>query len=198
MFLDRIIQTRFICLVFLIIIISSNHLQSQVTTLWNSDTSFYFYESGPNAENLIAKKVTFDTNLNKNEILDSVASFLSDNYFFTKNNYFRGKRKISIDIKNITEINLANRIYSIATVNIDDPDKICMGTYFQGSTGGYNTFLLLVSNLLQPQLEIPLLDGIIFLYNGEELKNMDHINLEGLISEREIDSIVKKNLDIKN
>ncbi|MGB5529988.1 MAG: hypothetical protein WBQ32_08455, partial [Ignavibacteriaceae bacterium] len=61
-----------------------------------------------------------------------------------------------------------------------------------GSTGGYITFLLLVSNLLQPQLEIPLLDGIIFLYNNEELQNMDHINLEGLISEREIDNKVRR------
>jgi len=54
--------------------------------------------------------------------------------------------------------------------NIDDPDKICMTTYFQGSTGGYVTFLMLVSNLMQPQFEYPLLDGINFLYNNLELK----------------------------
>ena len=67
-----------------------------------------------------------------------------------------------------------------------------MATYFQGSTGGYNTYLTLVSNFMQPQLSTPLLDGIIFIYNDEELKTMDHINLEGLISEREIDNLVRK------
>ena len=67
-----------------------------------------------------------------------------------------------------------------------------MGTYFQGSTGGRITFLMLVSNLIQPQLEYPLLDGVIILYNSEELKQLDHINLEGLISEREIDNAVRR------
>ncbi|MGB5289058.1 MAG: hypothetical protein WBN42_11270 [Ignavibacteriaceae bacterium] len=180
--------------VFLIVILNQTHLYSQATTLWNYDTSFYFYkmDSHSNAENLITEKIIFDSKLTKKEVLDSIATFLTNTYFIPRNKYYETKRKISIDIKGINEINLSNRIYSIATVNIDDPDKICMGSYFQGSTGGYITFLLLVSNLLQPQLEIPLLDGIIFLYNNEELQNMDHINLEGLISEREIDNKVRR------
>jgi len=180
--------------VFLIIVITSNQLYSQVTSLSNSDTSFYFYkmDSLSNAENLISEKVNFGAELNKKEILDSTASFLSNTYFLTSNKYYKGKQKINIELKGIAEINLPDRTYLVATVNIDDPDKICMTTYFQGSSGGFSTFLLLVSNLMQPQLEIPLLDGIIFLYNNEELKNMDHINLEGLISEREIDNKVRE------
>ena len=47
-----------------------------------------------------------------------------------------------------------------------------MTTFFQGSTGGYNTYLTLVSNFMQPQLSTPLLDAIIFIYNDEELKTM--------------------------
>ena len=175
-------------------ILNLNQLHSQVNSLWNSDTSFYFYkmDSLSNAENLISEKVNFDAKLNKKEILDSTASFLSNTYFLTSNKYYTGKRKIRIDIKSIAEINLPDRTYSVATVNIDDPDKICMGTYFQGSTGGFITFLMLVSNLMQPQLKTPLIYGLIILYNNTELKGMDHINLEGLISEREIDSIVRQ------
>jgi len=149
-------------------------------------------DSLSNAENLILEKINFDAKLNKKEILNSTASFLSNTYFLPRNKYYIGKRKISIDIKGITEINLPDRTYSVATVNIDDPDTICMGTYFQGSTGGFITYLMLVSNLMQPQLKTPLLDGLIILYNNNELKGMDHINLEGLISEREIDNIVRQ------
>lgn len=39
---------------------------------------------------------------------------------------------------------------------------------------------------MQPQLKDPLLDGIIFLYNKSELKEMDHIRLSGIITERGI------------
>jgi len=185
-------RSKFNYAVFLIIVITSNQLLSQVTSLWNSDTSFYFFTSDSNAENLIATKIIFDTKLNTKEILDSTASFLSNTYFLPQNKYYKGKQKINIELKGIAEINFPDRSYSIATVNIDDSDKICMGTYFQGSTGGFITFLMLVSNLIQPQLKTPLLDGLIILYNNTELKLMDHIILEGLISEREIDNLVRQ------
>lgn len=178
--------------VYLMTILNSNQLHAQVTSLWNSDTSFCFYTSDSNAENLIATKVIFDSELTKEEILDSVASYLSNTYFTPKHKYYEGKQNISITIMDITTIDLSNRKHSIATVNIDDPDKICMGIYFQGSTGGFITFLMLVSNLMQPQRNTPLIDGLIILYNNTELKVMDHINLEGLISEREIDNIVRQ------
>ena len=180
--------------VYFMTILNSNQLYSQVTSLWNSDTSFYFYkmDSFSNAENLIATKFIFDGELTKEEILDSVASYLSSTYFIPKHKYYEGKKNISITIKTITTIDLPNRKHSIATVDIDDPDKICMGTYFQGSAGGRITFLMLVANFMQPQLKTPLLDGLIVLYNNTELKGMDHINLEGLISEREIDNLVRQ------
>jgi hypothetical protein len=186
-------KIKFNYFVFLIIIVNSTYLHSQVAALWNSDSSFYFYkiDSLSNAENLTLEKVNFNHGLTKEAILDSISSFLSNTYFIPKNKHYEGKRKISIGIHGVTEINLPDRTYSIATVNIDDPDKICMGTYFQGSTGGFITFLMLVSNLMQPQLKLPLLEGVFFLYNNEELKNIDHINLEGLISEREVDRIVR-------
>ncbi len=178
--------------VYLMTILNLNQLHSQVTSLWNSDTSFCFYTSDSNAENLIATKVIFDSELTKEEILDSVASYLSNTYFIPRHKYYEGKQNISITIMDITTIDLPNKKHSIATVDIDDPDKICMGTYFQGSAGGRITFLMLVANFMQPQLKYPLLDGLIILYNNTELKVMDHINLEGLISEREIDNLVRQ------
>ncbi|MDZ7625468.1 MAG: hypothetical protein U5J96_13625 [Ignavibacteriaceae bacterium] len=175
-------KSELIYFVFLMLIFNSNHLQSQVKSLRNSDTSYYFYklDSLSNSETLIMDQIIFDEKVNKKEILDSIARFISNSYFIPKNKYYEGKRKISISIQGTTEINLLDRNYSIATVNIDDPDKICMGIYFQGSSGGFSTFLILVSNLFQPQLNIPLLDGVIFLYNNTQLKMMDHIKFRGI------------------
>jgi len=187
-------KVRFNQIVLLLILFSASQLRPQITSHWNSDTSFYFYTSDSNAKDLIATKVIYDSKLTKEEILDSVASYLSNTYFIPKHKYYEGKQKIIITIMDITSIDLTNRKYSIATVGIDDPDKICMGTYFQGSAGGKITFLMLIANFMQPQLKYPLLDGLIILYNNTELKGMDHINLEGLISEREIDNTVRQAL----
>lgn len=185
---------RYIYVVILLLFISTTYSQSHNILNWNNDTSFYFYSTDVNAENLIRIKINFENNLDKKEILDSIASQLTSTYFFPKNNFSEKKRKINIRLQMINEIILPERNYYIATVNIEDPDKICLTAYFQGSTGGYITFLILVSNFMQPQLKNPLIDGIVFLYNDAELKMMDHINLEGLISEREIDNIVRNKL----
>jgi len=184
---------KFLGIIIFIVIFSSNQMLSQGLLSWNKDTSYYLYKIDylSNTEKLIAEKITFDINLTKKQILDSLASFLSQTFFVTENKFFESKKKIKISIQKIIKLNLPERKCLIAVVNIDDQDQICMTTYFQGTTGGNNTFLMLVSNLMQPQLEFPLIDGVIILYNGTELKNMDHINLEGLISEREIDKYIR-------
>jgi len=183
---------RYIHIGLLLFFICTAQLKPQVTSNWNADTTFYFYFPDSNAEHLVATSVIFNDKLNNKKILDSIAAYLSNTYFVPKYKYYNNKVKIKIRIQDITIINTPNKNYSIATVNIEDPAKICMGIYFQGSTGGYNTFLMLVANLMQPQLEYPLLDAVIFLYNSEELEQMDHINLKGIISEREIDNLVRR------
>ena len=185
---------RYIYMNLILILICITYSKPQSKTNWNTDTTFYYYTIDANAENLIRKRINFEKNFDKKEILDSIASYLTNTYFLPKNKYYVGKRKISINVQKMTAINLSDNTIFIATVNIDDPDKICLGVYFQGSTGGHNTFLMLVANLMQPQLAIPLLDGIIFLYNDEEVRALDHINLEGLISEREINDLVRKSI----
>lgn len=176
--------------VILLLIPAFQTLKSQISSQWNSDSSYYLYQAVD--ENLVSHKVTFNQNLTKKEILDSVANYLTDILFVTSNEYYKDKRKIMITVQKLTPIEVLTRIFYIATININDPDKVSMTTFFQGSTGGYNTYLTLMSNFMQPQLAIPLLDGIIFTYNNEELKAMDHINLEGLISEREFNDVVRK------
>ena len=173
-----------------IIIFQTNIIEAQIISRWNQDSLFYFYS--PVDENLTAQKTSFVHSMTKEEILDSITSFLSSTYFASKNEYYKNKTKIKIELDSLITVNAQNRVYRIAVINISDPDEICLGYYFQGTSGGYSTFLTLVANLMQPQKKIPLLDGIIFLYNEKELKEMDHINLEGLISEGEIDNGIKK------
>ena len=52
---------RYNYIVLLLIFFSANQMQPQIISSWNSDTSFYFYTSDSNAENLIATKVIFDS-----------------------------------------------------------------------------------------------------------------------------------------
>ena len=176
----------------LLIILPLNSLKSQIISHWGEDSSYYLYQSID--ENLIPHKITFNQNLSKKEVLDSIANYLTVKFFVMSNKYYKDKRKIVVTVQKVTLIEVHNQIFYIASININDPDKVCMTTFFQGSTGAYNTYLTLVSNFIQPQLVTPLLDGIVFTYNDEELKPMDHINLEGLISEREIDNLVRRML----
>jgi len=185
-------RKNYLYIVFCILIIQPFYLQAQNSSLWNRESSIYFYKLMD--EKLDVEQVFFDNTFTREQILDSLASFLTANYFVPKNKYYQNKAKISINIDSIITLDSTNRQYRIAVVNIQDPDKICMGLYFQGSSGGHNTFLMLISNLMQPQLKEPFIDGIIFLYNNSELKDMDHIYLQGLFSEREIDRIVRKEL----
>ena len=185
-------RKNYLYIVFCILIIQPIYIQAQFSSLWNRESSIYFYKFMDGE--IDVEQVTFDEALTREQILDSLASFLTVNYFVPKNKYYQKKAKISINIDSIITLDSTDRQYRIAVVNIQDSDKICMTLYFQGSSGGHNTFLMLISNLMQPQLKEPLLDGIIFLYNNSELKEMDHIYLQGLFSEREIDRIVWKAL----
>ncbi|MCH8033504.1 MAG: hypothetical protein IH950_07095 [Bacteroidetes bacterium] len=186
-------RKNYLYIVFSIIIFQPIYIQAQISSVWNRESSIYYYKFID--EKLDAEKVTFDKTFTREQILDSLASFLTVNYFVPKNKYYQNKAKISINIDSIMAFNSTDRQYRIAVVNIQDFDKICMTLYFQGSSGGQNTYIMLVSNLMQPQLKDPLLDGIIFLYNNSELKGMDHINLSGIISERGIDFGIREALE---
>jgi hypothetical protein len=48
------------------------------------------------------------------------------------------------------------------------------------------------ATFMQPHLSPPLLDGLVVLYNGEILPQLDHINLEGILVPRTVKHAVEQ------
>ena len=53
---------------------------------------------------LDVEQVTFDNTFTREQILESLASFLTVNYFVPKNKYYQNKAKISINIDSILHL----------------------------------------------------------------------------------------------
>jgi hypothetical protein len=81
----------------------------------------------------------------------------------------------------VDEIHTPIRPFRIATIDFIDTEELATGYFFQGSHGGYVTYAMLAANFTQPQLDIPILDGLIILYNGRILTDMDHIRIDRII-----------------
>ncbi len=120
------------------------------------------------------------------DVLDTLGRYLSKTYFYKISIYTTIITNIKFEVLKIEEIQTHIRPFRIATINLIDPDELCMGYCFQGSSGGYITAAMLAANFTQPHLPTPLLDGLIILYNGEVLNPMDHINLDRIITPGEI------------
>ncbi len=69
-------------IIFSVIIFQPIFLQAQISSRWNQESSFYFYRFID--EKLDAEKVTFNKSLTREQILDSLASFLTVDYFVPK------------------------------------------------------------------------------------------------------------------
>jgi len=115
------------------------------------------------------------------DALDTIGKYLSETYFYKIEIYTTIITNIKFEIVKVEEIQTPLRPFRIATINLIDPEELCMGYFFQGSSGGYFTASMLAANFTQPHLYTPLLDGLIILYNGQVLPRMDHINLERII-----------------
>jgi hypothetical protein len=144
------------------------------TTLWDGRTMLQ-------REELTVYKKNETTTL-----LDTVLKYLTTSFF--NNQYESYKEKSQIELQNLglDNIKAGQRDYILAIVNIEDKDSVCMTSYFQGTTGAYTTFLMIVANILQPQLSDAMIDGLIVLYNKKELEELSHINLSGIITYKEI------------
>jgi hypothetical protein len=118
---------KFICVI-LLLILPLQPLKSQISHNWNSDSSFYFFKAVD--ENLVPKKIVFKQNLTKKEILDSIAHYLTDLFFVPSNKYYKDKKKIVVDVQKVTSLEVSNRTFYIAIININDSDKVCMTTFF--------------------------------------------------------------------
>ena len=115
------------------------------------------------------------------DVLDALGKYLSETYFYKIEIYTTIITNIKFEVLKVEEIQTPIRSFRIATINLIDPEELCMGYFFQGSTGGHFTASMITANFTQPHLDTPLLDGLIILYNGQVLKRMDHINLERII-----------------
>jgi hypothetical protein len=116
------------------------------------------------------------------DALGRLGGHLAHTYF--KKTYTAKETGIRFEVLHIDTIATPSRPLSIATVNMVDPDEDAMGYFFQGSAGAQTTFHMLTATFLQPQLDPPLLDGLVLLYNGEILPELDHINIQGILTPR--------------
>lgn len=101
---------------------------------------------------------------------------------------------IRFDVLGVHRVAAPHRAYRLAVVNMVDPQLEALHVYFQGSAGGQATFYMLTATLLQPQMEPPLADGLVLLYNGEEFPESDHVNFRGIVTPDSVRSVVNKAL----
>lgn len=124
------------------------------------------------------------------DALDRLGRHLADTYF--RKTYTDKATGIHFEVVRIDTIATPSRSLRIATVNMVDPDRDAMGYFFQGSAGARTTFYMLGATFLQPHLNPPLLDGLVLLYNGEVIPELDHINLTGILTPRLVQLATKR------
>jgi len=124
------------------------------------------------------------------DALNSLGQHLAETYF--KKTYTDKATKIHFEVVRINEIATPSRPLRIATVNMVDPDKDAMRYFFQGSAGARTTFYMIGATFIQPHLNPPLLDGLVLLYKGEMLPELDHINVEGILIPRLVQRVTKR------
>jgi hypothetical protein len=122
--------------------------------------------------------------------VDNLGQYLVDNYFCKT--YTSKLTRIHFEVLSIDVISTPSRPLRIAVVNMVDTDSEAMSSFFQGSIGGQTTFHMLAATFMQPHLSPPLLDGLVLLYNGEILPELDHINLSGILIPRSIKHVVRR------
>ena len=124
------------------------------------------------------------------DALNSLGQHLTKTYF--QKTYTGKITKIRFEVAKINEIIVPSRSLRIATINIVDPDKDAMQYFFQGSAGARTTFYMIGATFMQSHLNPPLLDGLVLLYNGEMLPELDHINVEGILIPRLVKRVTKR------
>jgi hypothetical protein len=82
----------------------------------------------------------------------------------------------------------------VVAVDLHDPQQTVWGNFFQGSAGGQTTYYLLAATLMQPQLNPPLADGLVVLYNGKAFPELDHIRFRGIVSAESVRPLVVRAL----
>ncbi len=131
--------------------------------------TLYTYTPDSTARYLIAEPQPdlLSPNLTVEAALDSLGRRLADGYF----REWRGEPTgISFETVEVVTLPTPPDSVRIAVVNMADPDSVAVRAFFQGSSGGLISSLMIEAMLMQPSLDIreqrPLLDGLVLLYNG--------------------------------
>jgi hypothetical protein len=149
----------------------------------------YVFE--PDSQTYIAAPQPFplDPDMSPAAALTALGRHLSRTYFSSSD---VGNSAIRFEVLGVHRLPVAHRPYRLAVVNMIDPRQEALQGYFQGSAGGLTTYYLLTATFLQPQLDPPLADGLILLYNGEEFPEIDHVNFRGIATPETIRPLVTK------
>jgi len=151
-----------------------------------------FYTFSPDHQNFLsgAQPLILPPNTLLGDALDSLGRDLSKNYF--SRTYTDKATDIHFEILRIDRIATPSRPLRIAVVNMVDKDKDAMRYFFQGSAGGQTTFYMLAATFMQPHLSPPLVDGLVLLYNGKILPELDHISLTGILTPKSVQHVAKR------
>jgi len=150
------------------------------------------YTFSPDQQYLLSDAQPFrlSPHISLKDALNSLGQHLAKTYF--QKTYTDKVTKIRFEVVGVNQVAISSRSLRIATVNMVDPDRDAMRYFFQGSAGGQTTFYMIGATFMQPHLNPPLLDGLVFLYNGEMLPELDHINVEGILIPRLVRRVTKR------
>jgi hypothetical protein len=188
----RLIVTLFITLTTLLNVGCLNNSSKAPSTSSQmiGEVDLYTFSSDPHHFLSDAWPFPLPHNTLLRDALDSLGRDLSKNYF--SKTYTDKATDIHFEILRIDKIATPSRPLRIAVVNMVDKDKDAMRYFFQGSAGGQTTFYMLIATFMQPHLSPPLLDGLVLLYNGKILPELDHISLTGIVTPRSALHVAKR------
>ena len=150
------------------------------------------YTFSPNEQSFLSDAQPFilPSNTLVRDALNSLGRNLAENYFSIT--YTNKATDIHFEVVSIDKIATPSRLLRIAVINMIDRDRDAMGYFFQGSAGAQTTFYMLAATFMQPHLSPPLVDGLVLLYNGKMLPELDHISLAGILIPRSVQHVAKK------
>ena len=147
-----------------------------------SATAGRLYHFYPGTETIFkqAEPMVFPRETPPESILKEMGNFLAQTYF--SQTPAGQKTHIDFSLVQLVHMESAGENYRIGIINMIDKNESAMQHFFQGSFGGQVTYHMIAGNFMQPQLERPLLDGLILQYNGKPFPELDHIAFKGIVT----------------
>ena len=152
-------------------------------------SSYPFYYFTPGTDQILENAQPFEIEgkIDRKSVIEKLADHLAATYFAQVDS---APTHIRFELVDLKPIHANHRTYYIATINMQDEKEAGYHHFFQGSFGGQATFAMISATFLQPQNNPPLLDGLIFTYNGNAFPKLDHINFNGIITPRVVERVV--------